>query len=265
MSYKNKYNNTGKYNSYKNNKFHQNKITHKKHYGDNNKKRILCYNIIGPDKKCNYSNQCKFAHSLSEQKIDPIRHKVYTILDNNTNLSDINLIDDKKLYNTLMILTKVCNGCIKNKCPGGKNCREGAWDIKYRICYDDIMTGTCRYNNCKNVHLTNRGLKPYKLQKSIYYKRDNIDDDIDNNYKKNKKKYNINMYNKCMGCYNKSLSSIDGVLLTDKFFLRYLSKKHNNNYNYSPDSDTSSEDMEKIIKWLNNNDDDTDYDDIKNR
>jgi len=133
----------------------------------NKTKRILCYNMLN-SKICKYQSKCMYAHGLDDQRRDPIRDKVYTMLKEKTNFSKINLVVDKKLFNTFMSLTKVCKGCAKQICTGGYNCRDGAISNKYKICYDDIMYGTCKRINCKAIHLTERGLKPYILQDSIH-------------------------------------------------------------------------------------------------
>ncbi len=185
-------------------------------------KRILCTNTLN-NRKCEYGDKCDFAHSTTEQKLDPIRHKVYTLLTNNNDLSKINLVNDKKLFDTLLILTKVCNGCVMGRCPGGKNCREGAMNYKYRICYDDIMYGQCKRSKCKYIHLTHRGLVPYVIQQQ---------------HKKTKK-------------VPQSTPKVNGMDLNDRFFLDYLSKKHHIGYNYASDSDDDDEDIEAVIKYLN--------------
>lgn len=127
-------------------------------------KRVLCYNIL-TSKGCSYGNKCMYAHSLNEQKIDSIRHKVYTILKKDDDLSTLDIINDKKLFETLVQLTKVCSLCMKGVCPGGYNCRHGALDIRFKICYEDLMNGNCKRSKCNCIHLTDRGLKPYLLQK----------------------------------------------------------------------------------------------------
>ena len=84
----------------------------------NNMKKILCYNIIS-GKKCNYNNKCLYAHTLSEQNIDPMREFVYNILnDVKKDLSDINLIENNKLYDAFCQLTKVCTSCEKKHVLG---------------------------------------------------------------------------------------------------------------------------------------------------
>ena len=232
---------------------------------NNKTKRILCNNILN-NKGCTYGDKCMYAHNLTEQKIDPIRHKVYTIIKNKTDLKNINLISDPKLFDTFIIQTKVCNGCVKGICPGGYNCREGTIDNKTRICYDDMMYGTCKNTDCNSIHLTNRGLKPYILQKKIFA---------------TPTKKNINYLNKSVNCWNKpnkniythkkvnnkkSDDDLNGVILTDKFFMMYLNKNHNN-YNTFQELESPDDDTETIIKYLNNDIDieDEDYESFKKR
>lgn len=153
-------------------------------------KKILCFNVTN-GKQCTYGSKCMYAHSLNEQKIEPMRHKVYTILRNNNDLSKLNLINDSKLFNTMLQLTKVCMMCVKKICPGGYNCRNGAISTKFRICYDDLVYGNCKRQNCYCIHLTARHIIPYMIQKQKY-DNDNyiepsaseLDDENDNINKK---------------------------------------------------------------------------------
>nr|QBK88786.1 MAG: uncharacterized protein LCMiAC01_04680 [Mimivirus LCMiAC01] len=198
--------------------------------------------------KCDYGNKCFYAHSLHEQRIDPIRHKVYTILNNkNNNLSNIDLINDRELYNTFITLTRVCNGCINKTCPGGYNCKQGAMDYKHRICYNDMINGRCQRFNCDSIHLTSRRLKPYLLQETLYNNKHPLKP-INRFPKKNinKKKYS----NKKMERILKN--DINGVLLTDAFFFKRINKIHNTEYEQSPDSGESEEDVRDMIEYLNN-------------
>lgn len=126
-----------------------------------NHKKILCKNITN-NGKCLYTQKCVFAHTLDEQKVDKIRLEAYNIIKGTNNLSQINLIKDQQLYNTLVSLTTVCELCITNKCTGGYNCKHGACKNKYVICHTDLNKGTC--NKCDNIHLTIRGLVPYCAQ-----------------------------------------------------------------------------------------------------
>lgn len=137
-----------------------------------NSKKILCFNMLNYG-KCNYGNKCDYAHSLSDQKVEPLRQKVYSIIksftDQNNNdtqsLKNIDLVSDKKIYDAFLSLTRMCSLCNKNLCPGGYNCRNGSINIKSKICYDDFIFGNCRRgNNCLAVHLTKKGLIPYNIQ-----------------------------------------------------------------------------------------------------
>lgn len=142
-------------------------------------KRMLCYNTLNK-KPCTYGNRCKFAHAINEQKIDPVRFKAYSILkdQNNGGLEGIDLVNNKRLLNVFIQLSKVCYFCSKNICPGGYNCRNGATNIEYKICYDDLMYGNCNKDDCNGVHLTVRGLAPYSKQMISNNCSNNKADDI---------------------------------------------------------------------------------------
>ncbi len=131
-----------------------------------NRNKILCHNNI-KNKICTYGTKCHFAHSLAEQCVDPLRHKVYYILKNNNNLSHIDLINDDNLFKTMIELTKVCTSCSKKCCPGGYNCMYGAINESFQICYLDLIYGTCNKPYCNKNHLVkDRGLIPYKIQQN---------------------------------------------------------------------------------------------------
>lgn len=125
-----------------------------------NHKKTLCKNFQNY-KKCVYGSECLFAHNLNEQRVDYKRQKVLDILNSNHDLSDIDIVRDKDMYRNMIILTKLCPDCIANKCPGGYNCRTGSCIAKYTICYNDLNYGNCNNTQCKEIHLTARGLKPY--------------------------------------------------------------------------------------------------------
>lgn len=197
-----------------------------------NSKRILCYNIIN-NKMCSYGSKCMYAHSLSEQKIDPIRHKVYTLLKNTTDLHDLDLINDNKLFKALSELTKVCSMCIKKICPGGYNCRNGTINYNLKVCYEDLMYGHCKRDSCLSIHLTERGLISYYQQKDKKI--------FTNDYKKNK---NIKSKN--------ILSDISGILLTEKFLMTHF----NTNSILESSDDETEEDITRIKKFLNDSSDD---------
>ena len=203
---------------------------------DENSKRILCYNIIN-NKLCSYGNKCMYAHSLTDQKIDPIRYKVYSILKNNSRLSEINLISDNKLFRTMLELTRLCTLCMKHICPGGYNCRNGAININYKICYDDLMFGYCKRINCTSLHLTQRELVPYYKQKECL------------NFT------NINKQPKKITRSKSMMNSISGILLTERFLMSNTDKE-----SYDTDSETE-EDISKTIEYLNNVSDSDESDD----
>jgi len=194
-------------------------------------KKILCYNILN-NKKCNYGNKCLYAHGLAEQKIEPLRHKVYTIIKNTDNLNNINLINDNNLFDTILQLTKVCTMCNKNICSGGYNCKNGAISNKYKICYDDLIFGNCKRVTCGSVHLTKKGLIPYNVQKF-------------KNTKKIQNKVNMN----------------NDILLSDKFLLSYFKKKdiEIDDLCSNPEEE---ENVKEIIKYLNTSESDSEDESI---
>lgn len=202
-------------------------------HNKNNIKRMLCINIIRGD-ECPYGEtSCIYAHSLSQQKLDDSRAYVYNILKSTGSLSHINLVNDEKrpsLYKEFLELTLVCQKCKIGKCPGGYNCHNGALSYKYKICYDDITSGKCRRSNCNAIHLTDRGLIPYEVQKGI-----------DNNTKCNiTKKWNIQPEKNIV-------NNLVGIRLTPNYFYSKL----NNKYDTSSDSENSSEE-ERMMNYLNN-------------
>lgn len=124
-----------------------------------NYKRNLCKNM-NKQGECMYNNKCLYAHGLNDQKIDFIRKIAYDMIRNNDDLSHIDLLKNKKLYDCLLSLTKVCEDCINGICTGGYNCKHGVCDRKYIICQTDLNKGSCD-GKCGNVHLTKKGLIPY--------------------------------------------------------------------------------------------------------
>lgn len=130
---------------------------------NNNVKRILCSNIV-TKKYCSFGKKCLYAHTLEDQIIDNDRIEAYDILRNDANLEHINLVKNTSLYNVLDTFTKLCTHCLNNSCPGGYNCHRGACDKRFQICSDDMKNGDCRKYNCSLIHLTKRGLVPYREQ-----------------------------------------------------------------------------------------------------
>lgn len=242
---------------------------------NSNSKRMLCKNMLTTH-SCKYGQKCMYAHSLNEQKIDPIKHKVYTILRNNNDLDKLDLINDKELFTTLLQLTKLCKLCVKGICQGGYNCFNGAIDIKFKVCYDDLMYGQCKKYVCNCVHLTERKLVPYYAQKKKY---ENKYDLIRNKRPINQQtKYKIlrakrelnNPIYKPISDQDTSISEntdidnddikncVQNTLLTEKTLFKYFGKSSsisisNNSGSYDNSSD-SSEDInqtEKMIEYLN--------------
>lgn len=215
-------------------------------FDPNNSKRILCFNILN-NKECPYGPKCCFAHSLEEQKIDPIRHKVYTILRNKTDLSDIDLVHDEKLFDAFLELTKICPQCIKKACCGGYNCRHGAINLHYKICYDDLMYGYCKRQNCNSIHLSERQLVPYSQQKmKEHYKSDlfTLPDLTETSPTKKKKQNYPKVWPK-----KKYLHDIQGVLLTEQFLINRFDKKDMEIHMSSSSED--EEEVQKMIDYLN--------------
>lgn len=138
------------------------------------RKRVLCKPMLN-DKKCDYGNKCVYAHSLNDQKVDPMRHKAYAIISHTKNLSHIDLVNDDELYEHLNALTKICSLCAKGLCPGGYNCRYGSVSPDTQVCFNDLMYGNCKKPNCTAVHLTKKGLVPRAVQQGLIDKNE-IDD-----------------------------------------------------------------------------------------
>lgn len=231
---------------------------------NDNLKRVLCINMIN-EGKCHYGYKCLYAHNLSEQKIDPVRHKVYTIIKCTDDLSNINLIDDDKLYKTMLDLTKLCAMCNKGSCPGGYNCRHGVVNIKHRICYEDLVFGNCKRNNCQSVHLTDKKLVPYIKQKNKSYDKETLNEYRKNHFNNSGERDKFFKYNKKNVDYKNNkikydLNNVKGFLLTENFLMNHFGKVINRDY-FSSDSE-DDEDTEKIIKFLNDDTNNSDEESI---
>lgn len=199
-------------------------------YNMDNMKRILCYNIISCG-SCNYGNKCLYAHSLNDQIVDPIRKKVYAMITGTEALDSVDLINNQKLYDTMILLCKLCALCNRGICPGGYNCRSGAISMQYKICYDDLIKGACQRVNCLSVHLTKKGFVPYLKQRSKLKKVVNV---------KLIDKFNFDRTKKI----NEQLDRVKSILLTDKFLMMKPS------YTDSSESETD-EKISEIIEYLN--------------
>jgi hypothetical protein len=143
---------------------------------DNNFKKLLCYNIVN-NLKCLYKTKCMFAHTLDEQNKDSYRGFINDMIYEYNDLSNININDNKELYEELLIYTKECKNCINKKCPGGYNCKFGVCMKELKVCYNDLLYGKCTnqltkeiINNEKQViihrcingiHLSEKNLIPY--------------------------------------------------------------------------------------------------------
>lgn len=125
-------------------------------------KTMLCENMVFSG-SCSFGNHCHYAHSKKEQIMDPMRKKVFDIINSHTNIAKLDLIHNEDLYKTLLIFTRLCYKCMNNECVGGINCKCGISDEKYLICKDDLYSGQC-FRNCNSTHLTEFGLIPYKVQ-----------------------------------------------------------------------------------------------------
>ncbi len=154
-----------------------------------NEKRLICYSVLNCD-KCNYGQNCTYAHSYAEQKIDDDKKYIYQIILDNNLMNFFSLTNPKteEIYKNLLFLTNICDKCLNNRCTGGYNCRNGACNQSLKICKNDLLTGAClnklltiqidqnlinkmqdnvfvpcqNYNGCLNGHhLTDRGIIPY--------------------------------------------------------------------------------------------------------
>lgn len=132
------------------------------------KKKILC-NSFFKSEECQYADKCLYAHSITQQKMDNNRKKAYDIIQNEFDLSYLDLgnkndNESADLLSTLILLTKICYDCINKKCAGGVNCKFGVYNKSLQICYDDMMNGKCN-DNCNKIHLTKRGFIPINKNK----------------------------------------------------------------------------------------------------
>ncbi len=137
-----------------------------------NKKKILCKSVL-EGIKCQYGDNCVYAHSLKEQKMDKERKHAYDVIKNQFDLSTLDTTQEE-LYKNLSILTKICNECINKKCPGGVNCKFGVYNKSLQLCNEDMMSGQCKTENCSKIHLTERGFIPINKNKIKKKKNTNI-------------------------------------------------------------------------------------------
>lgn len=216
-------------------------------------KTILCNNMLIYG-KCTHKNRCLYAHNIAEQNINSKRKKAYDIIMNTTTIEEQ---PSKELYDTLMELTKVCELCLKSKCPGGFNCKYGVFDKKYQICKNDLKYGICYDVSCVCIHLSNKGILPIEsITKSLKtVDKKNGDNDIEE--KNNKDNMSINnKYNFLKG----TLLSDDYFNKMDESFLDEIDNENENeNINLETDSESESEtSIIRIKNYLNYNSDSDD-------
>ena len=201
----------------------------KNNNNNNNLKKLLCNNYLEFG-KCNYGNKCLYSHSLNEQKVDIIRKNIYKLLNDyiNNNEIDNNFIteinDNREIQKSLLQLTKICNECLLGKCPGGYNCKHGAINDKYQICYNDLID-ECLETTCPMIHLSKFNININKKKTKINYQIDN---------------------------------QIVGKLLTDMFF---KSKQFDDKSITSESSDSISDtSFDRINNYLNDSPSENPYD-----
>jgi hypothetical protein len=106
-----------------------------------------------------------FAHSLDEQKKEPMRERIHQIITGDTPLNELDLHTSREIFNELMIHTRLCKKCVFGICAGGYNCKFGACVSSHLICQNDLLFGTCNNTCCMHgIHLTKRGLIPYNTR-----------------------------------------------------------------------------------------------------
>jgi hypothetical protein len=49
----------------------------------------------------------------------------------------------EKIYNKIYLFTNDCMQCRNHKCPGGYNCKFGAFDPTFKVCKNDFQMGDC--------------------------------------------------------------------------------------------------------------------------
>lgn len=146
-------------------------------------KKLLCFNKKN-GAECRWGNDCTYAHSIIEQKIDTHRLSLYHLILGRADLSNIS----KDEYSQLFLFTNKCDKCFTDLCSGGLNCKHGASCAELKICKNDFI-GICneeteeyvctnnvwqtheqieiddiKFSSCKNgQHLSTRNLKRYPI------------------------------------------------------------------------------------------------------
>jgi hypothetical protein len=194
-------------------------------------KRVLCYNMLNRG-SCSYGTNCVYAHSLQEQRVIESRKTAYEIIQHTNNLSELDLMSEQTIHNSLLQLTKICTRCASGVCPGGYNCKFGSYCKQYQLCYHDYMNGNCNDNKCLMNHLTTRGLIPYNVQKiRNKLKTHNAPKRrLNMNYLESLQSGNIEAAKPKNGeimSQRQIKPPIDGLILSETYFTRSHSKKIN--------------------------------------
>ena len=160
-------------------------------------KMILCKNIIATG-FCSYDKKCKFAHDYDEQLLTNERKKIINILNkkHKNNNQNKNIISDK-LYNELLILTKLCNNCINNKCVGGYNCKFGACNNNILFCKDNL-SDECINKKCNKHHITDYNYLSYNNNNNKFFIDNIINSIINNNSNETKQIHKFDDNDNCM-------------------------------------------------------------------
>lgn len=160
-----------------------------------NIKKLLCKNIL-KNGECGYGKNCLYAHGYGDQKIDEVRNRSYKLILGKMDLCEYDLTKNMDVFNDIICLTNVCKKCVKNTCPGGLNCKNGAVSEKYCVCKRDILNSDCDDDECEKIHLTKRNLISYNKMRAMNRKLEmdiiGIDDEsesFDENFLKTVKNY----------------------------------------------------------------------------
>lgn len=214
-------------------------ITNKtNNYEKNNKnsekchKKTLCNNILLHG-KCSYGDKCLFAHNLDDQNVENIRKKAYDII-NKKILFTSEILNDQLLLDNLLILTKTCQACLNNNCPGGYNCKFGAINYKSTLCYDDLIMGICENHNCIKIHLNDKQYQKINISTNKFKKYS----DVLNINRKLNTEYEIDNNNELIQIIP------NAKLLSEDFFANPIINKENIETNNNTESD---EELEKDI------------------
>ena len=223
--------------------------TNKKDQMDKDKlKRLLCANVLEQG-YCSYGDKCLYAHSIEQQRKDPIRKKVYALIEDKLIIDLLNLdkVKDKDIYEEMIMLTKVCKRCIHGDCPGGYNCKHGVCKREFQLCKDDLLYGSC-HTRCSKIHLSALGLKPLRKEERKpnhqYFRKTNSiwDTPPENIYKppSSVKKY---IYKK---------RKPPGVLMQDHYLFKLAKQSQSDDDTCSDIDNDEIEEMKDIMDQIEN-------------